>query len=666
MGVAQLSLGLVTLPPTPRVVRVKGFIRVGRCVVGSVLVLAPILFSIWRIDYVDDVAALRAQGRQVEARITSTRVDHAITLYRYAYVMAGKTYTGETDLALSDPPSVTYLPQNPAVHWPGRSIAQADVDQKLRASLAPLVMGMVFGIILWTVLEVMVFRERRLMRDGLIVTAAVERVGTILTWPQRQVTYRFTSASGGSYRATHSLDDRWTKSLSIGSPMSVLHDANNPFHSRPCEGFAFVQLDQRPPRASKLPTTVFLLVFMLLYDQAHAAPPTIEARIETVRAVAAAVVVDGHDGDWEGIPVLIDAAKDAGGKPALDLVRTAVVPRGDDLLILLGTAIKPIAAGGTYCVEIDLVGSHDPELQIGLGQAGQTAALVYERGKPPVQKPIAGVEFAIDRVVEIRVPYAAMIDLLPPATAKAARETPRPWVRIMPVTFDVFRKGVADYGASAASYRLVATPYPLDPPMPATDGKPVQLELPVAGQWAVYQGAFGEITHGDQWAYDFIVVDSAFRQSRRAVDAKNDDYFAWDREVTTPLAGRVIRATGEHRDQPPPTMPPKETPVNDVYLDIGGWVGLDFVHLRKGSVTAQPGEKIAAGTVVGRVGNSGQSATPHLHLACWRLPLGRKTLPLSLRRVRVSLNPVEDDYWARDLDEWQPREGVLVQTRAGN
>ncbi|WP_426949767.1 M23 family metallopeptidase [Ornithinimicrobium sp. W1679] len=37
-------------------------------------------------------------------------------------------------------------------------------------------------------------------------------------------------------------------------------------------------------------------------------------------------------------------------------------------------------------------------------------------------------------------------------------------------------------------------------------------------------------------------------------------------------------------------------------------------HLRQGSLTVAPGQRLAAGQVVGRCGNSGNSTEPHLHL----------------------------------------------------
>ncbi len=84
-------------------------------------------------------------------------------------------------------------------------------------------------------------------------------------------------------------------------------------------------------------------------------------------------------------------------------------------------------------------------------------------------------------------------------------------------------------------------------------------------------------------------------------------------------------------------------------------------HFRKGSVTVKPGEQVKAGQQVALVGNSGKSLAPHLHVAVWGGTFRSKTVPAAFAKVRVGLNPVEDDPWARELDRWQPRYGFLVE-----
>ena len=44
---------------------------------------------------------------------------------------------------------------------------------------------------------------------------------------------------------------------------------------------------------------------------------------------------------------------------------------------------------------------------------------------------------------------------------------------------------------------------------------------------------------------------------------------------------------------------------------------LFFAHLQKGSITVQPGQRVAEATTIGRVGSTGASSGPHLHFEIW-------------------------------------------------
>jgi hypothetical protein len=53
---------------------------------------------------------------------------------------------------------------------------------------------------------------------------------------------------------------------------------------------------------------------------------------------------------------------------------------------------------------------------------------------------------------------------------------------------------------------------------------------------------------------------------------------------------------------------------NGVRLEHGdGWVS-QLCHLRRGSITVRPGDRVVAGEMVGRVGLSGETSFPHLHI----------------------------------------------------
>ena len=71
------------------------------------------------------------------------------------------------------------------------------------------------------------------------------------------------------------------------------------------------------------------------------------------------------------------------------------------------------------------------------------------------------------------------------------------------------------------------------------------------------------------------------------------------------------------RTTPPPDNPPPPPlaglPGNHVTLRIAPGIYVLYAHMKPGSVRVRVGERVRRGQVLGELGNSGNSATPHLH-----------------------------------------------------
>ncbi|HYO83907.1 MAG TPA: M23 family metallopeptidase, partial [Bryobacteraceae bacterium] len=52
---------------------------------------------------------------------------------------------------------------------------------------------------------------------------------------------------------------------------------------------------------------------------------------------------------------------------------------------------------------------------------------------------------------------------------------------------------------------------------------------------------------------------------------------------------------------------------NYVVLDVGDGRFVTYAHLIPGSLTVKRGDRVRAGQVLGKIGNSGNSSGPHLH-----------------------------------------------------
>lgn len=156
-----------------------------------------------------------------------------------------------------------------------------------------------------------------------------------------------------------------------------------------------------------------------------------------------------------------------------------------------------------------------------------------------------------------------------------------------------------------------------------TTGRPdtVELDFPLKkGHYFVLQGGKGLPTNlfhfslrGAIYAMDIVKLDPLGRRANTIFSRRLEDYAIFGDTIYSPCDGIVTRAYGGNPDNIPPNMDrgPKntnlvliETP--DYYVFMG--------HLKNGSVFVQEGDTVKTGFPLGRVGNSGFSSEPHLHI----------------------------------------------------
>jgi hypothetical protein len=140
------------------------------------------------------------------------------------------------------------------------------------------------------------------------------------------------------------------------------------------------------------------------------------------------------------------------------------------------------------------------------------------------------------------------------------------------------------------------------------------LEGPVTVAWggATADENYHVLLPDQRWAYDLLVTRDG-RSYRGNGDALAD-YFAFDLPVRAPADGIVVATHGVERDLPPGQIRTVPAFGNHVVLQVGTDEFLYVAHFRERSIAVAPGERIAAGRILGRVGNSGSSSEPHVHL----------------------------------------------------
>jgi murein DD-endopeptidase MepM/ murein hydrolase activator NlpD len=97
----------------------------------------------------------------------------------------------------------------------------------------------------------------------------------------------------------------------------------------------------------------------------------------------------------------------------------------------------------------------------------------------------------------------------------------------------------------------------------------------------------------------------------------NSNYVGYGAPVFAAASGAVVSVLNDVPENVP-TEPPQNITIenaagNHVIVDIGGDRFVTYAHLQPGSVPVRKGDRIHRGQYLGKVGNSGSSAGPHLH-----------------------------------------------------
>lgn len=157
------------------------------------------------------------------------------------------------------------------------------------------------------------------------------------------------------------------------------------------------------------------------------------------------------------------------------------------------------------------------------------------------------------------------------------------------------------------------------PPIPTPARSEVAHRLPVRGDWRVNQGgATAELNYhvtdgspDSKYAVDLgrMVDGKAYRNNGAAAE----DYYAYEEPVYATADGEVVAAVDGVADHPPGVDDPTSAAGNLVVLKHGDREYGCYYHLRSGSVRVKVGDTVAAGQLIGQVGNSGNTSGPHLH-----------------------------------------------------
>ncbi len=141
--------------------------------------------------------------------------------------------------------------------------------------------------------------------------------------------------------------------------------------------------------------------------------------------------------------------------------------------------------------------------------------------------------------------------------------------------------------------------------------------------------------HGTAYGVDFVAIDRFGLRANGVMPADPRRYRIFGTTVIAPCGGTILVAVDELRDMLVPELDEKHLAGNHAILRCGE-VDILLAHFRRGSVRVRTGAKVAVGTAIAEVGNSGSTSEPHLHIHAQRR--GTASAPFSGEPIPVTIS----------------------------
>jgi murein DD-endopeptidase MepM/ murein hydrolase activator NlpD len=180
------------------------------------------------------------------------------------------------------------------------------------------------------------------------------------------------------------------------------------------------------------------------------------------------------------------------------------------------------------------------------------------------------------------------------------------------------------------------------------DSSPLSFRLPLDGPVTVgWGGATPDVNYhafapDQRWAFDLGITKDSKSFHGDVHDIHNS--YSYGIPVLAPAEGLVYDTSDGDPDMPIGILSGgKDACGNQVVLEVAPRQFMFLCHLQPGSIPVKKGEHVREGQMVGRVGNSGNTYEPHLHM---HLQDGPKLhlaegIPLYFRSYRVGARFVE-------------------------
>ncbi|MBI4779797.1 MAG: M23 family metallopeptidase [Oscillatoriophycideae cyanobacterium NC_groundwater_1537_Pr4_S-0.65um_50_18] len=164
------------------------------------------------------------------------------------------------------------------------------------------------------------------------------------------------------------------------------------------------------------------------------------------------------------------------------------------------------------------------------------------------------------------------------------------------------------------------------------NGESVQLNFPLQqGTYYVAHGGnspainYHNVNPTQQYALDIVKLNAVGTRANGLYPRSLTNYAIWGEPLYSPCDGIIRETRNNLPDLIPPQSDPPNPAGNHILIQCQG-ADVLMAHLQRGSLVVQDGETVEAGQAIAKVGNSGNTTEPHLHIHARRANTGQSPL----------------------------------------
>lgn len=156
-----------------------------------------------------------------------------------------------------------------------------------------------------------------------------------------------------------------------------------------------------------------------------------------------------------------------------------------------------------------------------------------------------------------------------------------------------------------------------------------------SGNYIIMQGGSNEINFFHRqskfatYSIDVVRLNEYGNRAYGLAPENLNDYMVFGTDLYSPCEGTVIGVINDIDDNKPGDLNTSRKAGNFVLIKSNG-ITIMLAHLQKGSIVVDKDDKVTYGSYIGKVGNSGNSREPHLHIEAHR-KTDDETIPVAIK-----------------------------------